>query len=369
MIIGVPKESKDNEARVGLTPHSAQSLTAAGHTVIVEKDAGDGIGAINKHYRNAGATIASNAKEVFSKSKLIVKIKEPLPHECKMLKPSSTLFTFLHLAANKKLASDLLESGATCIAYETVTDQQGHLPLLTPMSRIAGRLSTQIGSQCMLNINGGMGKLMSGQSGVEPANTLVLGAGVVGFNAAQIALGMGSRVVVLDNSLAALDRVNQYLPGASAVFSNTETITREIRHADLIIGAVLVPGAKAPTLVPRNILRLMRKGSVIVDVAIDQGGCFATSQPTTHNNPTYTVNGVLHYCVPNMPGSVAYSATHALNFATLPYIARLAGGIKKSLTEDKNLLAGLSIHGGKMTCNATAKSLRMSYCDPLDALN
>lgn len=300
---------------------------------------------------------------------MIIKVKEPQPDECKMLKKGSTLFTFLHLAANKKLTTDLLDSGATCIAYETIDDENGKLPLLVPMSRIAGRLSTQVGAQCMLSTNGGAGKLMSGSGGVEPARTLVLGAGVVGYNAAKIAFGMGSQVVVLDNSLAALEYLNQHIPYVNAVFSNNETITREIREADLIIGAVLVPGAKAPTLVPRNMLRLMRKGAVIVDVAIDQGGCFASSQPTTHNNPVYTINGVVHYCVPNMPGSVAYSASHALNYATLPYISKLAGGIKKNLLGDKHLLAGLAVHEGKLTCEATAKSLRISYCSAKDALN
>ena len=368
MLIGVPKEIKPQEARIGLTPESVHELRWHGHKVIVERNAGIGIGESDANYRKAGATIVKDAKAVFAKAEMIVKVKEPQPSECRMLQKGQVLFTYLHLAANRKLTEALMRSGATCIAYETVTAPNGSLPLLTPMSRIAGRLAPQAGAQCLLKHMGGEGRLMSGGGGVSPVRVLVIGAGVVGMNAAMIAKGMGADVVIMDKSLDALDRVESDLNGVVGLYSTRAVIAEEIKRADMVIGAVLVPGAAAPKLVSRSMLKVMRPGAVLVDVAIDQGGCFSTSRATTHDKPVYVVNNILHYCVANMPGAVPNTASYALNHATLPYVLRLAKGVRKSLVADEHLRNGLSVSDGKLNCVATSRSLRIKHQGSLAAV-
>ena len=364
MLVGVPKEIKNLEFRVGLTPASVHELVAHGHSVVVESTAGIGISATDREYRKVGATIAKDAKSVYAKADMIVKVKEPQPHECKMLGRGQTLFTYLHLVADKKSTELLLRSGGDCIAYETVTDESGGLPLLTPMSRIAGRLAAQAGANCLHKPLGGSGKLLSGGGGVPPARVLVIGGGVVGQNAAKIASGMGAQVVVLDRSLLILDQIEREMPGIIAMHSNVATITEQVALADVVIGAVLIPGASAPKLVTRKMLRTMQPGSAIVDVAIDQGGCTATSRVTTHQDPVYLVDKVVHYCVGNMPGAVPHTATHGLNNATLPYVVQLANGVSAALRSNRHLRNGLSIYDGKLTCKAAAKSLKIAWHDP-----
>jgi len=359
MLVGVPKEIKVHEYRVGLTPASVRELVAHGHRVLMQASAGAGIGATDADYRAAGADIAADAAEVFAQAGLIVKVKEPQAVERAMLRAGQVLFTYLHLAPDPEQCRDLLASGAVCIAYETVTDRNGGLPLLAPMSEVAGRLAVQAGAYCLERAHGGMGVLLGGVPGVPAARIAILGAGVVGSNAAQIAVGTGAQVVVLDRSVDALRRIDRLLGArVMTVFSNRENVEREVLAADLVIGAVLIPGAAAPKLITRAMLPKMKPGSVIVDVAIDQGGCVETARATTHAAPTYVVDGVVHYCVANMPGGVPRTSTYALNNATLPFVQALADrGWKQALRDDPHLLAGLNVCAGQVTCAAVAEAL------------
>ncbi len=363
MLIGVPKEIKNHEYRVGLTPSSVREAVDHGHHVIVETAAGIGIGASDADYINAGATIAATAEEVFATADMIVKVKEPQAIECRHLRPGQILFTYLHLAPDPHQCADLMASGAICIAYETVTQQGGGLPLLAPMSEVAGRMSIQAGAHCLEKTHGGSGILLSGVAGVAPAKVVILGAGVVGSNAAQIAVGMRAQVVVIDRNLDALRRINALLDSrAMTVFSNRDNIEHYVRAADLVIGSVLIPGAAAPKLVSHQLVSEMNPGSVVVDVAIDQGGCFATSRPTTHADPTYIVNHIVHYCVANMPGAVPRTSTIALNNATLPYILQLADkGWKQAMKDNAHLLNGLNVCQGKVTCKQVATALGLPF--------
>jgi len=370
MKIGVPKEIKNHEYRVGLVPASVHELTARGHEVFVETLAGAGIGVLDGEYEAAGAIILRSAAEVFDNAEMIVKVKEPQTVERALLKESHTLFTYLHLAPDPVQTEELVNSGATCIAYETVTDSAGQLPLLAPMSEVAGRLSIQAGAWCLEKAHGGSGVLLGGVPGVDPAKVVIIGGGTVGFNACQMAVGMGARVVVLDRSL----RVMRYLDAIFAsrmetVFSNALSIERHISDADLVIGGVLVPGAAAPKLVTREHLALMKPGSVLVDVAIDQGGCFETSRPTTHTEPTYIVDGIVHYCVANMPGAVPRTSTFALNNATLPFVLALADkGAKQAMLDNPHLLQGLNVHRGMVTYDDVARDLGYDYVPAIEAL-
>ena len=359
MRIGVPKEIKIHEYRVGLLPSGVRELTAQGHEVLVQRQAGAGIGYDDAAYVAAGARLADSAAEVFAGADMIVKVKEPQPVECRLLRPGQVLFTYLHLAPDPGQARLLLESGAIAIAYETVTDAHGGLPLLAPMSEVAGRMAVQAGAHCLEKAQGGRGVLLGGVPGVAPARVLVLGGGVVGFNAARMAAGLGAVVTVVDRSLARLKEIDTLTSGRiQTLASNTQHIEDELRCADLVIGAVLVPGAAAPKLVHRSQLALMKPGAVLVDVAIDQGGCFETSRPTTHEEPAYVVDGIVHYCVANMPGAVARTATEALTQATLPYVLTLAGqGVVTALERDAHLRAGLNICHGRVTCAAVAEAL------------
>ncbi|MCQ1057729.1 alanine dehydrogenase [Photobacterium sp. DNB23_23_1] len=371
MIIGVPKEIKNHEYRVGLVTSSVRELTSLGHQVLVETLAGVGIGLSDVDYENAGATIISNAKEVFTRSEMIVKVKEPQAEERAMLNKGQILFTYLHLAPDFPQTKDLIDSKAVCIAYETVTDSSGKLPLLAPMSEVAGRMSIQAGAQTLENSNGGRGLLLSGVPGVEPANVLILGGGVVGSNAARMAVGMRANVTLLDRNLDTLRALDCEFKGAvNLTYSTTETIDRLVPEADIIIGAVLIPGAAAPKLITADHVKKMKAGSALVDVAIDQGGCFETSHPTTHTDPTYIVDGVVHYCVANMPGAVARTSTFALNNATLPYVIKLANlGYKKALLADPGFLAGMNVIYGKVTCKEVADSFDLHFTDPTVAIS
>ena len=371
MLIGVPKEIKAQEFRVGMTPAGVRELTASGHRVLVERGAGEGIGLTDTLYAVAGATIADSAEQVFIETDLVVKVKEPQAQECRWLRPGQTLFTYLHLAADLKQAELLMESGATCIAYETITSQQGGLPLLAPMSLVAGRLSVQAGAHHMEVHQGGNGTLLGGAPGVAPAKVLVLGGGVVGSSALRVALGMGADVTVIDRSVSKLGELDeQYRGQLRTIYSTAESIEEHAREADLIIGAVLIPGASAPKLISADMLRLLKPGTVLVDVAIDQGGCFETSRPTTHADPTYVIDDVVHYCVANMPGAVARTATLALTNATLPYITRLASqGSRETLLSDEHFGAGLNVHEGQLTHQAVAKALDISWRRPSEVLS
>lgn len=362
MKIGVPKEIKVHEYRVGLTPASVRELTMAGHTVLVERDAGAGIGCLDIDYRNAGADIAPDALTVFRESECIVKVKEPQLNECAMLQAGQIIFTYLHLAADRPQAHALMESGVHAIAYETVTATDGSLPLLTPMSEVAGRMSAQIGATLLQKAAGGCGVLMGGVPGVEPANVVVIGGGVAGRAAAEIALGMRAAVTVIDESLPRLRKLDAQFGGAVRVLASTaETIECAVARADLVIGSVLVPGAAAPKLVDESLIAKMRPGSVVVDIAIDQGGCFATSRPTTHADPAYLQHGVVHYCVTNMPGAVPRTSTFALNAATLPYLRKLADlGLQAALANDSGFRDGLNVSAGRITCKAVATALGMN---------
>jgi alanine dehydrogenase len=371
MLIGVPREVKDQEHRVGLTPASVREIAAHGHEALVETGAGEGIGASDADYTRAGAKVAATAAEVFERAEMIVKVKEPQPAERKRLKRGQVLFTYLHLAPDPDQARDLVASGAVCIAYETITAPGGGLPLLAPMSEVAGRMAVQAGAHCLEKAQGGMGILLGGVVGVPPAKIVILGAGVVGANAAQIAVGSGAHVVVLDRNIEALRRI-EGLFGARAVtvFSNRDNLERHVLSADLVIGAVLVPGAAAPKLVTREMVKRMKPGSVLVDVAIDQGGCFETSKPTTHTHPTYVVDGVVHYCVANMPGGVPRTSTYALNNATLPYVLALADqGYRDAMRRNPHLLAGLNVHEGVVTNRAVAEALGYSYRNAASAID
>ncbi|HEY1393377.1 MAG TPA: alanine dehydrogenase, partial [Methylibium sp.] len=351
MRIGVPKEIKVHEYRVGLTPSSVRELVAHGHQVLVQRGAGIGIGASDEDYLQAGAGLAEDAAGVFGQADMIVKVKEPQPEERRLLREGQVLFTYLHLAPDPEQCKDLIASGAVCIAYETVTQPGGGLPLLAPMSEVAGRMAVQAGAHHLEKAQGGLGVLLGGVPGVAPARIVILGAGVVGSNAAQIAVGTGAQVTVIDRSLDALRRMDQLLGArVCTLFSNRDNIEQQVLGADLVIGAVLIPGAAAPRLVTRAMLSQMKPGAVIVDVAIDQGGCFETSRPTTHAEPTYVVDGVVHYCVANMPGAVPRTSTHALNNATLPFALQLADlGWRAALKRNPHLMAGLNVAGGKVT--------------------
>lgn len=370
MRVGVAREVKTHEYRVGLVSGSVRELVHHGHQVLVERGAGTGIGIDDADYVRAGATIAANAAEVFATADLIVKVKEPQPAEIALLRRGQLLFTYLHLAADKAQTEGLLRSGATCIAYETVTDGRGGLPLLAPMSEVAGRMSVQVGAHCLEKEQGGKGVLLGGVPGVKAAKVVIIGGGVSGTNAARMAMGMEAYVTVIDKSLHRLYELDlQFGSQLHTLFSTVENIENEVIEADLVIGAVLVPGAAAPKLVTRDMVKRMRPGSVIVDIAIDQGGCFETSRPTTHAAPTYVEHGVVHYCVTNMPGAVARTSTFALNNATLPFVLTLADkGWKKALQDDINLLRGLNIHAGAVTFEAVAKDLGLPFAPPERAL-
>ncbi len=370
MLIGVPKEIKIREYRVGLTPTNVRELVAHGHKVIVEREAGAGIGMTDAHYEAAGARVVAGAADVFGSADLVVKVKEPLAPERKLLRKGQTLFTYLHLAPDPEQAHELMASGATCIAYETVTSVTGGLPLLAPMSEVAGRMSIQVGAYFLEKAHGGLGMLLGGVPGVDPAKVVVLGGGVVGTHAIHIALGMGADVWVLDRSVDVLRRLwAQFDRPLNTVFSTRDAVEHHVAAADLVIGGVLIPGAAAPKLVTRELITKMKPGSVVVDVAIDQGGCFETSKPTTHDNPTYVVDGVIHYCVTNMPGGVPRTSAVALNNATLPFVLALADkGVKKALADDLHLRNGLNVHGGKITHAAVASALGESFEDPMTAL-
>ena len=359
MLIGVPKETKVHEYRVGLVPASVRELTHLGHAVLVQSGAGAAIGFTDAAYEAAGARIAPDAASVFASAELVVKVKEPLTPEIAMLRPGQVLFTYLHLAPDPEQSKGLMASGATAIAYETVTDALGTLPLLAPMSEVAGRMAIQVGARCLEKENGGAGILLSGVPGVRGARVAIIGGGVVGSNAARIAAGMRARVTVFDRNLKRLDALDQEFDGRVAtVYATFDSIEAAVLESDLVIGAVLVAGAAAPKLVSRATVARMRPGSVMVDVAIDQGGCFETSRPTTHADPTYVVDGVVHYCVTNMPGAVARTSAVALNNATLPFVIALASkGWRRAMAEDPHLLNGLSVHAGRITHPAVATAL------------
>jgi len=371
MLIGVPKESKVLEFRVGLTPDSVREFVAHGHKVVVETQAGTGIGCSDGDYRAAGAEIAGDAKEVFARAEMIVKVKEPQAAERRMLRDGQILFTYLHLAPDPEQCRDLVASGATCIAYETVTDGHGGLPLLAPMSQVAGRLSVQAGAHCLERPNGGKGILLGGVPGVAPARVVVIGGGVVGGNAIMMALGMGADVTVLDRNVDVLRQlVRIFGSGLKTVYSTRAALQDYVLRADLVIGAVLVVGAEAPKLVTADMVTRMSSGSVLVDVAIDQGGCFATSRPTTHAEPTYVVDGVVHYCVANMPGAVPRTSTYALNNVTLPYALALADkGPRQALLDNPNFREGLNVYQGKVTYKAVARDLGYDFVEPTQALS
>lgn len=370
MLIGVPVEIKNHEYRVGLSPASVRELVDSGHDVIIETNAGAGIGYHDHHYEQAGARIVGTAGEIFSTAELIVKVKEPQHQERMMLRKGQTLFTYLHLAPDLDQTRELLDSGATCIAYETVTDSMGRLPLLAPMSEVAGRMSIQAGATCMEKSNGGSGILLGGVPGVEQGDVLILGGGVVGYNAALMAVGMGARVTVVDRSLDVLRRLDlQFGNRIQTLYSTRQTVEAAAMQADLIIGAVLIPGASAPKLISADMVRQMTAGTVMVDVAIDQGGCFETSRPTTHTDPTYIVDEVVHYCVANMPGAVARTSTVALNNATLPCVTQLADkGVMRALNENRYLLQGLNVHAGRITNEFVGVAHNLPYIKPEDAI-
>lgn len=359
MRIGVPKEIKVHEYRVGLVPASVRELVQAGHRVLVETGAGTGVGVTDEDYRRVGATILDSADAVFGEAEMIVKVKEPQAIERQRLRRGQILFTYLHLAPDPEQTGDLLTSGATCIAYETVTARDGSLPLLTPMSEVAGRMAPQVGAACLEKSHGGRGMLLGGVPGVEPAEVVVLGGGVSGSHAAQIALGMGAKVTVVDRSLPVLRRLSERFGGAvRTVYSTRDAIEDLVLDADLVIGAVLIAGAAAPKLVTAEMVASMKAGSAIVDIAIDQGGCCETSRATTHADPTYIVDGVVHYCVANMPGAVARTSAFALNNATLPFVLDLANkGWRKALADDAHLRGGLNVHDGQLTHAAVGTAL------------
>ncbi len=363
MLIGVPTEIKNNEFRVGLTPESVAELVHNGHQVIIQSGAGLGIGEGDLQYRAAGAQVVADANAVFDRAQMIIKVKEPQSEERGKLKAEQVLFTYLHLAPDPEQTVDLINSGATCIAYETVTDNRGGLPLLSPMSQVAGRMAVHAGATALEKSHGGRGVLIGGVPGVKPAKVVILGGGVVGFNAAQMATGMQANVTILDRNPQVINRLSEHFgSSANILYSTRSVLQQEVLDADLVIGAVLVPGAAAPKLVSRALLKNMREGAVLVDVAIDQGGCFETSRATTHADPTFIVDGVVHYCVANMPGGVARTSTYALNNATLPYTLALANkGWKRALAEDEHLRNGLNVWNGKITCEPVARDLQYDY--------
>ncbi|MGE0531092.1 MAG: alanine dehydrogenase [Hyphomonadaceae bacterium] len=366
MRVGCPKEIKVHEYRVGLTPESAAELVRAGHEVFLETKAGEGIGAPDSVYEKVGVKILPNADAVFETAEMIVKVKEPQAVEIARLKPHHVLFTYLHLAPDPAQAEGLMKSGATCIAYETVTDRDGRLPLLKPMSEVAGRMSIQVGAYFLEKAHGGRGVLMGGVPGVQPASVVILGAGVSGYNAAQIAVGMRARVQVFDKNPTRLEELDREFNGRlETVYSTSAAIAEAIKEADVVVGAVLVAGAAAPKLITRDMLKTMRAGSVLVDISIDQGGCFETSKPTTHSEPTFVVDGIVHYCVANMPGAVSRTSAFALNNATLPFTLALANkGYKKALQDDPHLANGLNVYEGAITHEAVARDLGKPFKRP-----
>ncbi|PWC55660.1 alanine dehydrogenase [Azospirillum sp. TSO22-1] len=370
MLIGVPKEIKNHEYRVGLTPASVRELVHHGHAVLVQAGAGHEIGLEDEQYAAAGAEIVPDAATVFGRAEMVVKVKEPQPAECRMLRAGQVLFTYLHLAPDPEQTRALLASGTVAIAYETVTDERGGLPLLAPMSEVAGRMAVQAGAHCLEKAQGGRGLLLGGVPGVPAAKVVVLGGGVVGTNAARMAMGLEAKVVVIDRSLARLKELDlQFGAKLQTIYSTVDAIEEHVLDADLVIGAVLLPGAAAPKLVTRGMVARMQRGAVVVDVAIDQGGCFETSRPTTHADPTYVVDGVVHYCVANMPGGVARTSTFALNNATLPFVLDLADrGYRAALGRDRHLRNGLNVHAGKITCKAVSEAQGLDYLSAEEAL-
>jgi alanine dehydrogenase len=369
MRIGVPREIKVHEYRVGIAPPGVREAVRRGHTVMVERNAGHAIGIDDQHYAAAGAEIIDSAAAIYAAADMIVKVKEPQPSEYALLRRGQVLFTYLHLAPDPEQTRALIQSGCIAIAYETVTDDRGGLPLLAPMSEVAGRMAVQAGAACLEITRAGRGVLLGGVPGVAPGKVVIIGGGVVGANAAAVALGMGARVTVIDRSLRRLAELDAQLGGRLiTLYSTTDTIEAEVDSADLVIGAVLVPGAAAPKLITRAMVSKMRRGAVIVDVAIDQGGCAETSRPTTHANPTYVVDEVVHYCVTNMPGAVARTSTFALNNATLPFVLALADGYKQALRHDPHLRNGLNVYEGRITHRAVAEALKLEYTPAEKAL-
>ncbi|MCK6460583.1 MAG: alanine dehydrogenase [Planctomycetes bacterium] len=358
MIVGVPTEIKDNENRVGMVPGGVAQLVAHGHTVLVQKGAGLGSGFQDQAYVDKGAKIVDGAKEIFQRADMIVKVKEPLQAEYPLIRKGQILFTYFHFAASEELTRAMLKTGATCIAYETILDAHGRLPLLTPMSEVAGRMAAQIGAYYLQKPEGGRGVLLGGVPGVPYSDVVIIGGGVVGTQAAWMAAGLGARVTILDISLDRLRYLDDVMPkNVTTLHSNPDSILGACRRADLLIGAVLIEGAKAPVLVPRSYLKEMKEGSVIVDVAVDQGGCIETTKPTTHSNPTFVVDGVLHYCVANMPGAVPRTSTYALTNATIPYAVRLADkGVSKAILEDHGFAQGINVIAGKVTHPGVAQA-------------
>ncbi len=370
MKIGVPKEIKPQEHRIGLTPESVKILTSNGNQVLVENNGGFEAGFDNEQYLNAGAKIIDKAEDIFNDAEIIVKVKEPLSNEVKMIKENQIVFTYLHLAAAKELTQGLINSKSICIAYETVTDNNGRLPLLAPMSAVAGRMSVQAGAHCLEKNQKGRGLLLGGAPGVKPGNVVILGGGVVGENAAIIATGLQAKVHIVDKSETRLKQLTQMF-GDKIIPQHSDKVDLEklISECDLLVGGVLIPGAEAPKLVTKKMLKGMKRGSVIVDVAIDQGGCVETSKPTTHADPTYIVDDIVHYCVANMPGGVPRTSTLALNKATLPFLSKLAkDGYKKALTNDPNFLAGLNVHRGSVTYKAVADTFGHKFLSPKEAI-
>jgi alanine dehydrogenase len=365
MRVGVPKETKTHEYRVALTPAAVRELTRHGHRVMVQKNAGAGIGCSDADYLAAGAALADNVAELFAAADLVVKVKEPQPAEFALLREGQVLFTYLHLAPDPAQARALVERGVTAIAYETVTDAKGGLPLLAPMSEVAGRMSIQVGAHCLEKEQGGAGVLLGGVPGVPPGRVAILGGGVVGTNAARMAVGLGAQVTIIDRSASRLAQLDEMFAGrVETAYATLDAIERAVAAADLAVGAVLIPGAAAPRLVSRELVGAMRPGSVVVDVAIDQGGCFATSRPTSHASPTFVEAGVVHYCVTNMPGAVARTSAFALGHATLPFVLALADqGWGRALAADPHLAAGLNVHDGRITHPAVARALGMAYED------
>ena len=363
MDIGVPKEIKNNENRVGLVPGGVRQLVAEGHRVFVESGAGKGVGLEDSDYSRAGATIVPDAKEIFSRAKLIIKVKEPRPQEVALLGPHHILYTFLHLAADIHLVRSLLDSGATCVAYETIQEKDLSLPLLTPMSEVAGRMATQVGAHCLECAHGGKGILLGGVPGTKRGKVAVIGAGIAGTNAIKMALGMGARVVAVDLSQKRLMEIDDLFGGqVTTLFSNPQNIEEAVVSGDLVIGAVLIPGALAPKLVTREMVSRMEKGSVIVDIAVDQGGCVETARPTTHENPTYLVDGVIHYCVSNIPGAVPKTSTYALSNVTLKYASMMAThGIPEACRRDEALKKGINIANGKLVYERVAQDLNLPF--------
>ncbi len=371
MLIGVPKEIKPDEYRIGLTPESVLRLTEASHEVMILSQAGHGIGKTDDEYIESGATIVQTREEIFDQAEMIVKVKEPQLDECALLRKDQILFTYLHLAPDPDQIEALISSGSRAIAYESVKASDDSYPLLTPMSEVAGRMSVQAGASCLEKAKGGKGLLMGGVTGVQPANVVVIGGGVVGINAIEIAIGMQANVTVLDKSASRLDYLESVFGDPlNAVVANDENNKAFIESADLVIGAVLIPGASAPKIITRDMIKAMEPGSVIVDVAIDQGGCCETSRPTTHSEPTYVEEDVIHYCVANMPGAVPLTSTYALNKATLPYVLSLANnGFKDALRQDEGFCEGLSVSNGNVTIAAVAEEHGYDYCSPLDLIN